>query len=137
MPIVHPDLTNQEIREAFLALARAVTTQVNLSMVLRVVESTMTSRLRDFMRMNPPIFLRSKVEDPQEFLGVYKVLSAMGVTSRDKTELTSYQLRDVSKIWYTQWKDYRPEESGSIEEYSLKFLTLCRYSPSLVSNPSD
>ena len=39
----------------------------------------MTSRLGDFVRMNPPIFLGSKVgEDPQEFLdGVYKVLSAM------------------------------------------------------------
>ena len=42
----------------------------------------MTSRLSDFVRMNPPIFLGSKVgEDPQEFLDVvYKVFSAMGVT---------------------------------------------------------
>ena len=77
----------------------------------------MTSILRDFMRMNPPIFLGSKVgEDPQEFLdGVYKVLSAMGVTSREKAELDSYQSEDVSQIWYTQWKDNRPEESGPIE----------------------
>ena len=44
-----------------------MTTQVNLSMVPKVnmVESTMTSRLRDFVRMSPPIFLGSKVgEDP-------------------------------------------------------------------------
>ena len=77
----------------------------------------MNSRLRDFVRMNPPIILVSKVgEDPQEFLdGVYKVLSAMGVTSREKVELASYQFRDVSQIWYTQWKDNRPEESGPIE----------------------
>ena len=56
------------------------------------------------MRMNPPIFLRSKVgEDPQEFLdNVYKVVSAIGVTSKEKAELASYQLRDVSQIWYTQ-----------------------------------
>ena len=57
-----------------------MTTQANLKMVPRmnVVETTMTSRLRDFVRMNPPIFLVSKVgEDPQDF-----VLSAMGVTSR-------------------------------------------------------
>ena len=48
----------------------------------------MTSRLREFVRMNPPIFLGSKVgEDPQEFVdGVYKVLSAMGVTFREKAE---------------------------------------------------
>ena len=71
-----------------------MTTQVNLSMVPRVnvVESTMTSRLIYFVRMNSPIFLSSKVgEVPQEFLdGVYKVLSAMGVTSREKAELVSY-----------------------------------------------
>ena len=56
------------------------------------------------MKMNPPIFLGSKVvEDPQKYLDkIYKVLSAMGVTSREKVDFSSYQLRDVSKIWYTQ-----------------------------------
>ena len=71
-----------------------MTTQVNLSMVPRanVVESTMKSRLRDFVRMNPLIFPGATVgEDPQEFLdGVYNVLNAMGVTSRKKPELASY-----------------------------------------------
>ena len=83
--------------------------RVNLNMMPRVVERTITSRLRDFLRMNPPIFLGSKLnEDPQEFLHkVYKFLSAMGVTSREKAELASYQLRDVSQIWYTQRKDNR------------------------------
>ena len=53
--------------------------------------------------MNPPIFLESKVgEDQQEFFdGVYKVLSSMGVACREKEELASYQLRDVSQLWYT------------------------------------
>ena len=60
-----------------------MTKQANFSMMPRVVKSTMTSRLRDFVRMNSPIILGSKVnEDPQEFLdGVYKFLSVMGVTS--------------------------------------------------------
>ena len=49
-------------------------------------------------------------EDPQEFLhGVYKVSSAIGFISREKAQLALYQLRDVSQIWYTQWKDNRPE----------------------------
>ncbi|TMX05787.1 hypothetical protein EJD97_024853 [Solanum chilense] len=63
VPVVPLELTNREIREALLALARAVTTQVTLSMKPRVnvVEKTMTSRLRDFVRMNPPIFLGFKV----------------------------------------------------------------------------
>ena len=83
--VVPPKMTNGEIREALLTLARDLTTHVNMDVAPRVnvVENTMASRLRDFVRMNPPIFLGSKVgEDPQEFLdGVYKMLSAMGVTS--------------------------------------------------------
>ena len=40
---------------------------------VKVVESAMTSRLRDFVRLNSPTFHDSKVgEDPQEFLdGAY------------------------------------------------------------------
>ncbi|TMW97437.1 hypothetical protein EJD97_005529 [Solanum chilense] len=77
------ELSNRDIREAFLTLARAVTTHENSSMVpiVNVVENTMMSRLRDLLRMNPPIFLVSKVE------------------------LASYKLKDVSQVWYTQWKD--------------------------------
>ena len=48
---------------------------------------TMNSRLRDFVRMNPPIFFGSTVgEDPQALLDdVYKIVHAMGVTSMEKT----------------------------------------------------
>ena len=56
-------MTNKDIREALVALAEPVTTQINLCMVPRVnvVEIIMTSRLRDFVRMNPSIFVGSKV----------------------------------------------------------------------------
>ena len=55
-----------------------------LNMRIRVVEITMSSRLRYFLRMNPPIFLGSNVnEDPHGFLdGVYKILSSMGLHLR-------------------------------------------------------
>ena len=113
-------------------------------------------------------------EDPQEFIDeVYKIVHATVVTLREKAELASYQLKDVSQMWYTQWKGNRPEDSGpiyweefkevflgkyflremrevkveefinlkqanmSVEEYPLKFSKLFKYSPSLVSNPSD
>ncbi|TMW93482.1 hypothetical protein EJD97_011599 [Solanum chilense] len=65
--VVPPELSNSNIRETLLALARAVTTQENLSKVPRVnvLESTMTTKLRDFVRMNPPVFLGYEVgEDP-------------------------------------------------------------------------
>lgn len=66
----------------------------------------MTSRLREFVRMNPPIFLGSnKGEDPQVFLDrVYKVLSVLGVTPREKEDLDSYKLRDVSQVCTLSWK---------------------------------
>ena len=69
VPVVAPELSNSDIRDTLLALARSMTSQANLRMVPRVnvVNSTMTSRLKDFVRMNPPIFLGSKVgEDPQK-----------------------------------------------------------------------
>ena len=66
-PGVPPKLTNGEIREALITLARALTTHVNIVIAprLNVLESTMTSRLRYFVWMDPPIFFCSKVgEDP-------------------------------------------------------------------------
>ena len=61
--VVPPDMTNGEIRETLLALDRAMTTHVNRGIEprLNVVERNMTSRLRDFLRMNPLIFLACKV----------------------------------------------------------------------------
>ncbi|TMX03627.1 hypothetical protein EJD97_015296 [Solanum chilense] len=82
--VVPTDMNNVDIRESLLALVRAMTTDVNMGIEPRVnaLESTMTSRLREFVRMNPPMFLVSKVgEDPQKFpYGVSKVFSAIGVT---------------------------------------------------------
>ncbi|XP_015170329.1 uncharacterized protein [Solanum tuberosum] len=124
VPVVPPDMTNEEIRSAFLILARAMAAQATRDMGPRVNanEGTMASKLRDFVRMNPPVFLGSKVgEDPQEFLDeVYKVVSAMGVTSREKAELASYQLKDVAQIWFTQWKANRPVGADPIEWEEFK-----------------
>ena len=54
-------------------------------------------------------------EYPKKFIdGVYKVLSALGVTSREKPELASYLLREVAQVWYAQCKYNSPVESGTI-----------------------
>lgn len=91
VPVVSPDMTNGEIKEALLILARAMTTQVNRDAWPKVnaLQSTMTCILCDFVWMNPPTFLVSKVgEKHKEFLDcLYKVLSSMGVTCREKAEL--------------------------------------------------
>ena len=59
---------------------------------MNVVESTMTSRLIDFVRINIPIFVVSKVgDDPKEYIDeVYKIVHAMGMTSRENEELDLY-----------------------------------------------
>ncbi|KAH0689089.1 hypothetical protein KY289_016447 [Solanum tuberosum] len=102
---------------------------------------TTASRVRDFMRMNPPEFYGSNVEeDPQEFIDeVYKVFAIMGVTLGEKAELTAYQLKGVAQVWYNQWKKARPireekmlefinlhQGSMSVREYALKFTQLLK-----------
>ena len=63
-------------------------------------DNTPCSRLRDFIWINPHIFLGSRVgDDSQAFLDeVYNILHSMGVTYREKVELASYQLKEVVQV---------------------------------------
>lgn len=56
--VIPPEITNGEIREALVAVARAVTTHVNkgIEPVINFVERTMTSIFRESVRMHPLIF---------------------------------------------------------------------------------
>ena len=60
--------------------------------------STMASCLRDFTRMNPQMFFGYKMnKDSKDFIdAVYKILYAIRVSSNEKVELVSYQLKDVA-----------------------------------------
>ncbi|WMV33218.1 hypothetical protein MTR67_026603 [Solanum verrucosum] len=79
---------------------------------------TTATTMRDFTRMNPLEFHFSKVEeDPQEFIDeVYKVLIIMGVTLVEKAELSAYQLKGISQVWFNQWNEGR--------EAVLEFINL-------------
>ena len=87
-------MDNGEIREVLLTLARAMTIHVNRDIAPRVnaMESTMTSSLRDIMRINPLIFFGSKVGEDLEasFDEMYNIVHAMGQTSRDKEDKATY-----------------------------------------------
>ena len=61
------------------------------------------------MRINPPIFKGSKtLEDPRDFVHeVHKIFVCMGARDTEKTELDSYQLKDVAQTLCKMWQDYR------------------------------
>ena len=60
---------------------------------------------------------------------MYKIVHAMGLTSREKAELVSYQLKDVSQASYTQWKGNRPVEPDPIEWEEFKKAFHGKYFP--------
>ena len=78
-----------------------MTTQENREVVPHPYQqvTTMAFRLTDFTRMNPPTFYGSKCyENPQELTDeVYNILLALGLSTSEKAELSTYQLKDVTQ----------------------------------------
>ena len=60
---------------------------------------------------------------------MYKVLSSMGMTSSEKVDFSSYQLREVAQMCYTQWKENSTVELGPIEWEEFKEAFLGKYFP--------
>ena len=87
-----------------------------------------STRVMEFLRMNPPEVYISKVEEePNGFIDeVYKVLAIIGVHSIDKAELAAYQYKYVAQLCYEQWKYSRTLRSGPIEWETFKLTSLDR-----------
>lgn len=81
--------------------------------------------------MNPPYFHCTKVaEDPQGFIDeVFKVVHCMGVTSKEKVELASYQLKDIAQVLFDQWRDERLVRAVQVDWGVFKTTFLDRFSP--------
>ena len=65
------------------------------------------------------------MEDPQELIDkIYKILYSMGLSTSEKAELATYQIKDVSQTWYVQWRGNRPLRSGPMtwEVFQKDFL---------------
>src|SRR5688572_7694477 len=108
-----------DVSAALAQMANAITMQASRNL------TTPASRVRDFMRMNPPVFFGSKVEeDPQEFVDqLLKILNIMGVTPIEKAELATYQLQGVAQEWYSQWVEARTIVGPvTWDEFKVAFL---------------
>ena len=120
IPNVVPNVvTNEKFRTALTMLTNVVANQAGRQ------ASTPASRVRDFTRMNPPEFHRSKVdEDPQAFVDeVGRVVTIIGVTPVEKAELAAYQLKGVAHIWFEQWKELRGVDVlPTWDEFKTAFL---------------
>uniref|UniRef100_M1D8X5 Retrotransposon gag protein n=1 Tax=Solanum tuberosum TaxID=4113 RepID=M1D8X5_SOLTU len=70
-----------------------------------------TSRIREFLRMNPLDFTSSSVtEDPENFVEeLQKMFEVMHVVDAERVELAAYQLTGVARVCYDQWKKSRAE----------------------------
>ncbi|TMX03312.1 hypothetical protein EJD97_017099 [Solanum chilense] len=94
----------EEFKASMTFLAQHLIDQANRGEVAEAntMGGTGVTRVRKLLRMNPPEFYGSKVdEDLNGFIDeVYKVLAIMGVSSIEKAELASYQLTDVAQLLY-------------------------------------
>ncbi|WMV37585.1 hypothetical protein MTR67_030970 [Solanum verrucosum] len=72
-----------------------------------------TSRIREFLGMNPPNFMGSSTtEDPENFIEeLKKIFDVMHVADTERVELAVYQLKDVARTWFGQWKGGRAENA--------------------------
>ncbi|WMV19091.1 hypothetical protein MTR67_012476, partial [Solanum verrucosum] len=106
------EVTNVEFREAIRMLRQVVTNQVWQPRGPRQDEAD-TSRIREFLRMNPSSFTGSvTTEDLQNFIEeLKKVFDVMHVVDTERVELAAYQLKDIARTWFDQWNVGRPENA--------------------------
>ena len=101
-PFIEGNMTNPELRDALMNLIQLMRAQAKIfinHLVAQVNqgdspqpnESTPTSRIRDFVRMNPYTFHGTKVDkDPQSFIDeIFKVVDSICVAPRERAELAA------------------------------------------------
>nr|AAT39297.2 Gag-pol protein, putative [Solanum demissum] len=102
------EVSNAEFREAIRILSQAVTNQIGQQRGARR-EGADTSRIHEFLGMNPLSFIGSSTtEDPENFIEeLKKIFEVMHVVDTERVELAAYQLNDVARTWFDQWKGGR------------------------------
>ncbi|PHT37252.1 hypothetical protein CQW23_24952 [Capsicum baccatum] len=113
-PTAQRDILNAEFRQSIHMLTQLVANQAQRSE--DVGSATVTSkatRVGHFIKMNPPKFTGTKVEeDPQKFVDeMEKIFKVMHVDKIEEVELATYQLKDVVNQWYADWEDAKGESA--------------------------
>lgn len=95
--------TNDDLQVLFHTWAQEMTTRTSREVAAPMNPNvgTTTTWMREFTRKNSSEFHGSKFKkDPEEFIDeFYKTL---GITSVEKTEMSAYQLKGVSKVCFNQ-----------------------------------
>ncbi|WMV32495.1 hypothetical protein MTR67_025880 [Solanum verrucosum] len=111
-------------------LSEVVADQVGQQRVVRQNVAD-TSRIRDFLRINPQEFNGSNVnKDPVNFVEeLQKVFGVMHVDDVERVELVAYQLKGVARIWYDQWKKSMDEGAPIVSWAVFESAFMGRFFP--------
>ncbi|XP_069145636.1 uncharacterized protein [Solanum lycopersicum] len=93
-------------------VSQVVTNQVSQQREAQL-EGADTSRIHEFLRMNPQSFTSSSTIRYSEYFvkGLKKILNVMHVIGVERVELDSYQLKNVARTWYNKWKEGREDNA--------------------------
>lgn len=115
--VPNKEVSNVEFWNAIKFFAQCVTNQKNQRVLVprnaivltKKANASSAFRVWDFVWMNQPQFLGLQIgEDLQDIIdNVKKVFRVMLIIWNHRVELTSYQLKDVAYIWYTDLKENR------------------------------
>ena len=130
------DISNAELRNMMAMMAQNVAAmaqahQAPPAPAAQVAPNAQSIVIRDFLRMTPPTFSGTKVEeDPEEFLeAVKRVCDIMRLADVDKVDCCLYQLNDVARSWAEQWRKNRPNPELHPTWYEFEQAFLGRFFP--------
>nr|XP_009785552.1 PREDICTED: uncharacterized protein LOC104233801 [Nicotiana sylvestris] len=91
-------------------------------------EGSGSSRVREFIALNPPEFTGTdQREDLQDFIDhLHMIIRVMHATEKEAVKLSAFRLRDIAIFWYEGWEKSRGRYAPPTiwEKFSDVFLDL-------------